>query len=269
VLRERIERAELGVDLCETVMNQISIWGGRIEFGPGGSDFFCDGLILRSSTNCEDLPGFPSAGLYHSEFVPILGWDAIASGIRKVWASTYSEKAYLERREYGINEDDVGMAILVMPALKECVQANVVAVTKNPFRPDLGGIYLNAQAGTIAVTDACGGAIPEQALIIFDSTKTVTIQYIASSSLMRSGEYLITQKVAMKLSGLLVSLAHKFRQVHEIGIPVIDCELFILKNGQIAVVQARPIDFQERDMKPMPGGWSPLTKNLSGPSCLV
>jgi hypothetical protein len=39
-----------------------------------------------------------------------------------------------------------------------------------------------------------------------------------------------------------------------VGMPVIDYELFILKSGEIAVVQARPIDFQERDMKPMQQG---------------
>jgi hypothetical protein len=254
VLRERIERAEFGVGFREKVMNEIRRWEGQIQFGAGHSPFFCDGLILRSSTNCEDLPGFPSAGLYHSEFVPVFEWEPITRGIQKVWKSTYSEKAFLERREYGINEDDVGMAVLVMPALKECVHANVVAVTTNPFRPDLGGIYLNAQVGTTAVTDACGGAIPEQSLIIFDSAKTVTIQYIASSSLLKSGEYLITKEVAQKLKDLLAALAPKFVPMGEIRIPVIACELFILKNGEIAVVQARPIDFQERDMKRLTSG---------------
>jgi hypothetical protein len=84
--------------------------------------------------------------------------------------------------------------------------------------------------------EACSGAIAEQSLIIFDSAKTVTIQCIASSSLMIIGKYLITKEVAEKLKDLLVSLAQNFWWKLEIGMPVIDCEFFFLKNGKVAVV---------------------------------
>jgi hypothetical protein len=48
----------------------------------------------------------------------------------------------------------------------------------------------------ITATDACGGAIAEQSLIIFDWAKTATIQCIDSSSLMSNGNHLITKEVA-------------------------------------------------------------------------
>ena len=79
--------------------------------------------------------GFPSAGLYLSEKVETSShdsaddWLKIENAVLRVWASTYLDKAFLERRDFGINENDVCMAILVMPLLSSCIKANGVAVT--------------------------------------------------------------------------------------------------------------------------------------------
>jgi hypothetical protein len=101
-----------------------------------------------------------------------------ATGIRRVWASPFSERAYLERREFNIQEEVVGKAILMMPRLRKNVRINGVAVRSNPFRPDLSENLLNAQIGTTAMTESCGGAIPEQVLIMYDEGSDLCMQYI-------------------------------------------------------------------------------------------
>jgi hypothetical protein len=55
-LREKIERSRIGDDLKIQLMRIGRIWRDSKLCG--------DGVIFRSSTNCEDIPGFPSAGLY-------------------------------------------------------------------------------------------------------------------------------------------------------------------------------------------------------------
>ncbi|MDE3125174.1 MAG: hypothetical protein KGK14_06645, partial [Bacteroidota bacterium] len=81
------------IDQVETFMNE---WKSSISFKESaGRPFYADGAIFRSSTNCEDLPGFPSAGLYISEPLTDLSPKQIETAILKVWASVYLEKAYL------------------------------------------------------------------------------------------------------------------------------------------------------------------------------
>jgi phosphoenolpyruvate synthase/pyruvate phosphate dikinase len=59
-IREKIESAQMDNELRA---KSVQINFDELHRPP----LFADGLILRSSTNCEDLPGFPSAGLYRSE----------------------------------------------------------------------------------------------------------------------------------------------------------------------------------------------------------
>jgi hypothetical protein len=240
-IRAKIEAGPLGEEL-------------RLHFSQIDPETFGDGLIFRSSTNCEDLPGFPSAGLYRSEAVTENSWAAFARAIRSVWASTYSDKAILERREFGIDERQVGMAVIIMPLLRSSVKANGVGLTINPFRLDLGGAYANAQVGTVAVTDSCHGQIAEQVLFVRDDPAQMAMQYIASSSLLGSGQYIIDRAIGAKLHLALVTLRRMFEPIYGFQSPVTPCnamdvEFFVLKNDDLVIVQARPIAYQVREEK--------------------
>jgi hypothetical protein len=153
------------------------------------------------------------------------------------------------------------MAVLVMPLLGNCVLANGVGVTMNPYRPDMGGVLLNVQAGTLAVTDACGGATPEQLVITNDNSENESIQRIAQSSVMPPGTFLITKKMAGKLKKCLLDIELSIGQVLCGEVNAIDAEFFILKTEEIVVVQARLAAVQERPTKAQlrrirPAGWS-------------
>lgn len=277
----------------------------------GATITLADGVIFRSSTNCEDLPGFPSAGLYVSEKVKMSSKESSSlaeedendqkskhfknalgeeeddlnelngkannshmnaeeddeeadfsddddqrgilakkfeKAILTVWASTFLEKAYLERREFGIDESKVAMAILVMPLFSKNVKANGVAVTTNPYRADLGGNYLNVQNGVTAVTDACDGAAPEQVIFIHDGFKDLTIEYLSSSSLVPKGEHIITTDIARKLNGVLSGIHRGFKTMHTVDSKTnaADVEFLILHNNDIVILQARPVKVQHR-----------------------
>lgn len=72
-------------------------------------------LIVRSSANCEDLQALSGAGLYDS--VPNVAPADIASAIRTVWASLWSQRAALSRKQAGVSHEQVHMAVLIQEML--------------------------------------------------------------------------------------------------------------------------------------------------------
>lgn len=83
-----------------------------------------DGIIFRSSTNVEDIPGFNGAGLYLSEALPSQDCTAkkMADVIKRVWASVWNYRGYVERELFGIVQEEVKVAILVQPWFSKKVQ---------------------------------------------------------------------------------------------------------------------------------------------------
>jgi hypothetical protein len=249
-IREKLIAVPIGdrFNLRSEIFSIVNSWGKSLNPAIG------DGIIFRSSTNCEDLPGFPSAGLYDSEAVLKMEWPDMDLAIRKVWASTFGDRAILERRSFGLQEMSVGMAILVMPLLRSSVKANGVGLTINPYRFDLGGAFVNVQVGTTAVTSSCGGAVPEQVLFVRDDPAAMAMQYISSSSLLESGEYIVTQPIGAAVHIMLKILHAQFDQSYNLNSKssrdnALDVEFFILNTNEIVVVQARPIEYQIRKLK--------------------
>lgn len=117
-------------------------------------------IRLRSSTNCEDLPQFNGAGLYKSKGFHTKSSDAeLEKKILEVYASLWSTLAFEERDFFGINHQQVGMAILINQSFDE-EYANGVAITI-PNSSGTPSIYINSQTGENAVTNPSNGQIPE------------------------------------------------------------------------------------------------------------
>lgn len=106
---------------------------------------------FRSSSNAEDREFFSGAGLYDSKTV-VLGDSikTIEKAIKKVWTSLWSLRACEERKFSNIDNQTVGMGILVhrsFPAEK----ANGVIITRNLYRDVPYGFIFNVQAGDVSV----------------------------------------------------------------------------------------------------------------------
>ena len=136
------------------------------------------GIRFRSSTNVEDTADFTGAGLYDS-FTGCLADDDDADqagpsrcdsskrdergvflALRKVFASFYNDNAYLERLRHGVDEAEVGMAVLVHPSVPDDDElANgVVTVTESASSRDIDVV---TQLGADSVTNPEGGSVPE------------------------------------------------------------------------------------------------------------
>ncbi|MDX9702056.1 MAG: PEP/pyruvate-binding domain-containing protein [Candidatus Auribacterota bacterium] len=69
-------------------------------------------VIARSSTNAEDLPGYAGAGVYDS-FPNLKNESELINGIKRVYASVWTERAYANRQMNGIEHTDVYPSVLV------------------------------------------------------------------------------------------------------------------------------------------------------------
>ena len=106
-------------------------------------------MRFRTSTNAEDLDGFPCAGCYDSHTGDPADWDgSLLRAIKRTWAGVWFFRTFEERSYHSIDHQAVAMALLVhhnFPA----EEANGVAVSANPF--DSAGLepgfYVNVQKG--------------------------------------------------------------------------------------------------------------------------
>ncbi|MGP8304140.1 PEP/pyruvate-binding domain-containing protein [Streptomyces inhibens] len=118
-------------------------------------------LVVRSSANAEDLPGFSAAGVYDS-VTSVYGADQLLDAVRRVWASLLSPRSVRLRHQAGISLDDTYMGVIVQPYVP--ADLGGVLVTCNPTkRVDFRNVCLNCSPGSPeAVVD--GTALPLQYL---------------------------------------------------------------------------------------------------------
>lgn len=154
---------------------------------------------FRSSTNAEDATGFSGAGLYESKTVDLNNPNkSIEKAIQKVWASLWSEHAFLERSYFNIDQFSVSMGILVHRSFpNEAV--NGVAITKNIYRENYIGFVVNAQLGDVSVVDPPAGVVCDQFICSpkdINNGFTNTIEVIAHSNL--NGNKLVMSKAEIE-----------------------------------------------------------------------
>jgi len=207
-------------------------------------------MRFRTSTNSEDLGGFPCAGCYESHTGDPSDWPSVLDAIRESYASTWLFRTFEERSYYGIPHDAVGMGLLVHHNFPD-EEANGVAITANPF-DDAGldpAFYINVQAGGSAeVVHPPPGVTSDQFLYYFNEPNQ-PITYITHSNLI-AGNVLTTSQ-AHQLGLALDAIHRRFSPAYgpasgNHGFYAMDCEFKFddeANPGQpptLYVKQARP-----------------------------
>ena len=158
-LREAILRIELKPALVDGLVTDFQkVFGQPLGKQP---------VFLRSDTNMEDLPDFTGAGLNLTVFNAV-DKAKIIEGIKKVWASPYTERSYKWRQRLLLNPENVFPSILIIPSVD--VDNSGVVITKGVSSGLDGDI-------TVAFSRGAGGAVDGQAaeawLIGQDQTYTL------------------------------------------------------------------------------------------------
>lgn len=169
---------------------------------PGGK------MRFRTSTNSEDLDGFPCAGCYESHTGDPSDWEDVLDAIRETYASAWLFRTFEERSYYGIAHDSVGMALLVHHNFPD-EEANGVAVTNNPFDPSGldPAFYVNVQyGGDYEVVAPPPGVTSDQFLYYFHQPNQ-PISYLEHSSIIPEGQTVLSTKQVHSL-GLALDAIH-------------------------------------------------------------
>jgi pyruvate,water dikinase len=90
-------------------------------------------VVVRSSAGDEDSSGNSFAGL-HESYVNVRGFDAIIKHIQLVWASLWSDRALLYRRELGLEVEYSAMAVVVQVLVESDVSG--IVFSRNPNDPE-------------------------------------------------------------------------------------------------------------------------------------
>lgn len=134
-------------------------------------------MRFRTSTNSEDLDGFPCAGCYESHTGDPSNWQNVLDAIRLTFTSTWLFRTFEERSYYGIDHKTVGMALLVHPYFPN-ETANGVAVTANPFdaaQVNAEAYYVNvAYGGDAEVVHLPDGVTTDQFLYYVGASGNAT-----------------------------------------------------------------------------------------------
>ncbi|MET0592291.1 MAG: PEP/pyruvate-binding domain-containing protein [Polyangiaceae bacterium] len=171
-------------------------------------------MRFRSSTNAEDLDGFPCAGCYdsHTGDPNEYGGDQIAAAavaIKKTWATVWNFRTYEERALRSIEHTAVAMALLVHTNFPD-EEANGVAVTTNIFDTTgtSPGFYVNVQkGGQFEVVHPPPGVTSDSFLYQFDFAGKPIIYY-TRSNIIPAGTRVLTDTQINAL-GIALDRVHK------------------------------------------------------------
>jgi len=231
-------------------------------------------IRFRSSTNVEDANRFSGAGLYDS-FSGCLADDldgdtqgpcicdpgeskerGVFRAIRKVFASFYNDNAFLERLRHGVDENEVGMGILVHHSSPDQFElANGVATLEKRQGDPNRYIKLVTQKGAVSVANPEDGSIPEEVSVIYASDSEMEVTLVRSSNLVILGETVLDWPDDYNgFSSLLAAASEKFEAETGKTDYLLDFEYKkllpggSLPHGGLAIKQIREIPKYEESM---------------------
>ncbi len=205
-------------------------------------------LVVRSSSNLEDLETFAAAGLYES--VVNVSMRSLHDAVRRVWASLWSERAVAERRRLQIPESGAHMAVI----LQLMVEADLSFFmhTASPFSESSREGYVELAAGMGgSLASAAEAGRPYRAILDKPSGTGKIIAFASFSHALRPGRDGELTAKTLDYSRIPFSRDPDFRQrildrlatlagavEKAFGRPQ-DIEGTI-RNGEISLVQSRP-----------------------------
>ncbi|PKN53983.1 MAG: hypothetical protein CVU56_28970 [Deltaproteobacteria bacterium HGW-Deltaproteobacteria-14] len=168
-------------------------------------------MRFRSSTNSEDLDGFPCAGCYESHTGDAGDWADVLDAIRDTWASAFLFRTFEERSYYGVDHAAVVMPLLVHHNFPD-EAANGVALTANPYDATglQPGFYINVQyGGDVEVVHPPAGTTSDEIIYQYGEPGQ-PVSYLAHSNLVASGATVLTSTQLHQLGRALTAIHARF-----------------------------------------------------------
>ena len=101
-------------------------------------------VAVRSSGTAEDLVGASFAGL-HDTYLDVLGGDEVLDAVKRCWASLWTARATIYRRNYGFAHMEALLAVVVQQMVPS--DASGVMFTGNPLTAATDEMVINSSWG--------------------------------------------------------------------------------------------------------------------------
>ncbi len=197
-----------------------------------------DGVAVRSSATAEDLPNASFAG-QQDTFLNISGTSELLAKIKECWASLWSERAVAYRREHGIEDAQLAMAVVVQAMID--AEVSGVMFTRNPTGGDELVIESNWGLGESVVS---GEITPDHYVISRESGNLIRETVVTKRKMIaREGVQAVPigqREIPSLQRGKVAELSGIGMQVDALyGVPQ-DIE-WAYADKQFYLLQARPI----------------------------
>ncbi|HEC69243.1 MAG TPA: hypothetical protein ENI31_03030 [Candidatus Omnitrophica bacterium] len=198
-------------------------------------------LILRSSTNAEDLEEYPSLGIgMYGSFYPVkIGKEEISENIRKCYASLFRPETFRERMRSGINHLDVYCGVIVQELIEPDVSFVADIYSEDEFKAEFAIGFLSA----ILEKHQKGYEIEykENRFNILNSEFNTTKIVIEGNQKKEEATEVEEREEAIEIiNDILSSLAKEFENLYSI----FECPLNVeglIKDDDIYIVQVRKV----------------------------
>jgi len=199
---------------------------------------------VRSSATAEDLPDLSFAGQQES-FLNVKGEEDVLEAIKKCWASLWTARAIGYRMRNNIDQEAVSLAVVV----QELIDADSAGVmfTANPSNGRRNEVLINSVFG-LGETIVGGRVTPDSYVINKDDFALIS-RTIGEKDMMTirveggTVEQAIpkdNQKIASISDTQAIALAELGTEIEALYGMTMDIE-WAIENGEIAILQARPI----------------------------
>ena len=161
----------------QEIVNQVTV-PAEVVYGVIKEFTTDQRLMVRSSSNCEDMENSAGAGLYDS--VANVPPSDVAAAIRRVWASLWNKRAVMNRRNTRMRHDRAHMAVLIQEMIVP--EFSFIMHTINPVTYNTEEIYIELAVGLGETLAAAGASGVPYRIVCNKQTKEVRMLAFASFS---------------------------------------------------------------------------------------
>jgi phosphohistidine swiveling domain-containing protein len=246
-ITESILRAEIPPNIAAEIVQAYAAMPGK---NPA--------VAVRSSATAEDLPEASFAGQQDS-YLNICGAEQLLNAVQQCWASLWTARAISYRIQQGITTEGVAIAVVV----QRLVPAEVAGIlfTANAITGEREQALINASWGLGEAI--VGGKVTPDTIIVDKETGRVIDYQVAEKQVMTVRVNGSTQEQAVPKS---LQKAPALSEDHTRKLTVLGTEIeslyempmdieWALTDGELSIVQARPITALPEVRIPSPTEW--------------
>lgn len=185
-IQSAFTKADMPQDLELEILKHLSLW-------PEGTAF-----AIRSSSPQEDTKAYSFAGI-HESFVHIKGTCEVLNKVKLVWASLWSNRSLLYKKEKSLDALNSSMAVLIQKMTYQDISG--LAFTANPVTNDTTVIIVEAVTGSLDML-VDNVKLPERIQINKASGKVQLLQSPLKKRLLENTSIKSLQKQLLRLEKL-------------------------------------------------------------------